>query len=119
MCCAKVFPPFTHGHASSVMDPTATLLETGYWADVERLGLEESNLGTSSINPGSLYGPDGVPYAPWMVGKVSEGRTKKRPSTKTEEELKFEYDGRGQVLVHSSLLSGILRVHIAPLSRDA
>ncbi|KAJ1492616.1 hypothetical protein T484DRAFT_1930759 [Baffinella frigidus] len=70
----------------------------GYWADVERLGLEESNLGTSSINPGSLYGPDGVPYAPWMVGKVSEGRTKKRPSTKTEEELKFEYDGRGQEL---------------------
>jgi hypothetical protein len=66
--------------------------------DVERLGLEESNLGTSSKNPGGLYGPDGVAYAPWMIGKISEGPSKKRVSTKTEAELKFEYDGRGQEL---------------------
>ena len=70
--------------------------------DVERLGLEESNLGTSSKNPGGLYGPDGVAYAPWMIGKISEGPSKKRVSTKTEAELKFEYDGRGQVPISSS-----------------
>jgi len=69
----------------------------GYWADIERLGLDESSMGTSSVNPASLYGPDGVPYAPWMVGKVSEGPSKKRSDGKTEAQRKFEYDGRGQV----------------------
>ena len=33
-------------------------------------------MGTSSVNPASLYGPDGKPYAPWMIGKVSEGPSK-------------------------------------------
>lgn len=70
----------------------------GYWEDIKRLELDESNLGTSSVNPASLYGPDGKPYAPWMIGKVNEGKSKKRSDGKTEEERQFEYAGRGQEL---------------------
>jgi len=70
----------------------------GYWADIERLQLDEFSAGTSSINPASLYGPDGKPYAPWMIGKVSEGPSKLKGDGKSEEQRKFEYAGRGQEL---------------------
>lgn len=111
---------------------------SGYWEDIERLGLDEFSAGTSSVNPASLYGPDGVPYAPWMVGKVSEGPSKlsKSPALvdvlgelwcdesssgadvgvrggaegdgKTTEQREFEYAGRGQELSGSGMSCKLL-----------
>ena len=42
----------------------------GYFEDIARLGINDAQV-TSSVNPASMYGPDGKPYAPWMVGKVA------------------------------------------------
>lgn len=80
----------------------------GYWEDIERLGLDEFSAGTSSVNPASLYGPDGVPYAPWMVGKVSEGPSKLKGDGKTTEQREFEYAGRGQELSGSGMSCKLL-----------
>eukprot|EP00286_Rhodomonas_abbreviata_P028041 CAMPEP_0181308920 /NCGR_PEP_ID=MMETSP1101-20121128/11736_1 /TAXON_ID=46948 /ORGANISM="Rhodomonas abbreviata, Strain Caron Lab Isolate" /LENGTH=326 /DNA_ID=CAMNT_0023415367 /DNA_START=17 /DNA_END=997 /DNA_ORIENTATION=- len=80
----------------------------GYWADIERLELDESNMGTSSVNPASMYGPDGKAYAPWMVGKISEGKTKKKKDGKTQDQRNFEYVGRGQELSGSGMSCKLL-----------
>lgn len=70
----------------------------GYFADIERLGLEGQNLVASSANPAGLYGPDGKAYAPWMIGKIAENVEKRPRASKTREEASFEFSSRGQEL---------------------
>ncbi|EKX48164.1 hypothetical protein GUITHDRAFT_106239 [Guillardia theta CCMP2712] len=70
----------------------------GYYEDVQRLGLEDDFLKISSVNPASLYGPGGKPYAPWMVGKVNEGPSKKRVDKRSKEDREFDFTARGQEL---------------------
>jgi hypothetical protein len=70
----------------------------GYFDDIKRLGLNEKNTGTTSMNPASMYGPDGKPYAPWMVGKVLEDAPKKARPKRTQDEVDFMWAGRGAEL---------------------
>jgi len=70
----------------------------GYFEDIERLGLTDANMGTSSVNPASMYGPDGKPYAPWMVGKVMENAPKRERPKQSEDDVNFQWQGRGAEL---------------------
>ena len=51
------------------------------------------------MNPASMYGPDGKPYAPWMVGKVLEDAPKKARPKRTQDEVDFMWAGRGESVV--------------------
>lgn len=70
----------------------------GYFEDIERLGLTEKNMVASSANPAGMYGPDGKPYAPWMVGKVVENVPKRERPKQSEDEVNFQWQGRGAEL---------------------
>lgn len=87
----------------------------GYWADLERLELDEDSLG--SQNPGNLYGPDGRAYAPWMVG-MAEKVSVKRQDTKSKEQREAEWVGRGAELsgvggLESKLLGDEVRLEFS------
>ena len=65
----------------------------GYFDDIARLGLTDEDVsGSSSMNPASMYGPDGKPYAPWMVGKVLENAPKRPKKQRTQDEVDFAAD---------------------------
>jgi len=70
----------------------------GYFEDIERLGLNEKNMVASSANPAGMYGPDGKPYAPWMVGKVLENAPKRERPKQSEDDVNFQWQGRGAEL---------------------
>jgi len=71
----------------------------GYFDDIARLGLTDEDVsGSSSMNPASMYGPDGKPYAPWMVGKVLENAPKRPKKQRTQDEVDFMWEGRGAEL---------------------
>jgi hypothetical protein len=70
----------------------------GYFDDIARLGLTDDTLTSTSINPASMYGPDGKAYAPWMVGKVQENVVKKARPKKSQDEVDFMWAGRGAEL---------------------
>jgi len=93
----------------------------GYWEDLERLGLDESSLG--SENPGNLYGPDGRAYAPWMVGKVAEKVSAKRVDSKSKREREAEFAGRGAELsgvggLQSKLLGDEVRLEFSVVDEE-
>jgi len=70
----------------------------GYFEDVSRLGLDDARMGTTSLNPASMYGPDGKAYAPWMVGKVLENAPKRKRKEQSKDDVEFMYAGRGSEL---------------------
>jgi len=70
----------------------------GYFEDVTRLGLDDAVMGTTSMNPASMYGPDGKAYAPWMVGKVLENAPKRARKSESADEVQFMMAGRGAEL---------------------
>jgi len=70
----------------------------GYFDDVARLGLDDKTMATSSMNPASMYGPDGKAYAPWMVGKVVENAPRRERKKQSKEDVDFLWEGRGAEL---------------------
>jgi len=61
----------------------------GYFEDIARLGINDAQV-TSSVNPASMYGPDGKPYAPWMVGKVAENVPKRPKKQMSQDDVEFQ-----------------------------
>jgi hypothetical protein len=80
----------------------------GYYADIERLGLDDKTLVSGSANPAGLYGPDGKAYAPWMIGKIAENVERKPRAAKSKEDASFEFSSRGQELSGVGLVARLL-----------